>query len=425
MKPQKKVLFLTQIVPYPPDAGPRVKTWNVLRYLAAAGHRIELVTFVRDEERPHLDRLGEVCDQVHPIPLSRSRLTDVYSWAKSLVTGRPFIVERDDLSQMRRTVKKLVRSGGFDIVHVDQITMAQFVLPVGRQNGRGGKVGASVASRPRILFDAHNAVWQVLERMRTTASPLLRPFLALEAQRTRVYEGQVVTASDVTFAVSEADRQALLRAKEAADSPASDPEIHVVPIAVDTHQLIPTRSAENSLQLLTLGTLHYPPNADGVRWFLHDVFPRVQKRVPGVKLTIVGKNPPDDLVVEADRWGSAVSVTGYVRNLDPYMEQAAAMIVPVRAGGGMRVRILEGFARAMPMVTTTVGLEGIDARPGQHILVGDSEEAFANAVIRLLEDRALRDRLAENGRRLAEEFYDWQIVLGGLERAYGRVRLPS
>ena len=162
---------------------------------------------------------------------------------------------------------------------------------------------------------------------------------------------------------------------------------------------------------MALGTLHYPPNADGIRWFIQEVYPIVREQVPAATLTIVGKNPPKDFLELAAREPQSIQVTGYAPDLDPYLEAAALMVVPVRAGGGMRVRILETFSRGLPMVTTTVGLEGIDAVPGEDILVEDNPVDFADAVVRLLQDPSLQTRLAENGRRLAETRYDWQNVL--------------
>jgi glycosyltransferase involved in cell wall biosynthesis len=139
-------------------------------------------------------------------------------------------------------------------------------------------------------------------------------------------------------------------------------------------------------------------------------------------LTIVGKNPPKDLLNAAIQNPEAIRVAGYVHDLVPYMEQAALMVVPVRAGGGMRVRILEAFSHAMPVVTTSVGLEGIDARPDEDVLVADTPEMFARQVIRLLQDEGLQTRLAENSRRLAVRRYDWQVVLKEVEEIYQDIK---
>jgi glycosyltransferase involved in cell wall biosynthesis len=179
-------------------------------------------------------------------------------------------------------------------------------------------------------------------------------------------------------------------------------------------QLQPINRDPASKNIVTLGTLHYPPNADGIRWFLNDVFPLIQKNNPDVSLTVIGKNPPQDFLDRAAREKDTIRVTGYVESLVPYLEASALMVVPVRAGGGMRVRILEAFAYAMPVVTTTVGLEGINAIPGQDVLVADSETNFANQVNQLLENPSLREKLSTNGRNLAESKYDWQVVLSAM-----------
>jgi glycosyltransferase involved in cell wall biosynthesis len=164
--------------------------------------------------------------------------------------------------------------------------------------------------------------------------------------------------------------------------------------------------------------LYYPPNADGIRWFINEVFPQVRAAVPGVTLTVVGKNPPADFLALQQAAPEVYRVPGYVTYLTPWFEQAAVVIVPVRVGGGMRVRILEAFARAMPIVTTAVGLEGIDAVPDEHVLVEDDESRFAEAVIGLIKDEKWQNRLAAKGRQLAEQMYDQQVVLQRLDEIY-------
>ena len=270
------------------------------------------------------------------------------------------------------------------------------------------------------MFDAHNAVWTIVERMRENARWFLRPILNLEAKRVLHYEGWVVDQFDGVLAVSQSDRLALEKAHKAfsgADGPSRP--IRVIPIAVDTAELQPVKRSPTSQRIVTLGTLHYPPNADGIRWFIEEVFPKITYRVPGTSVTIIGKNPPADFLAFPDRFAGKVRVTGYVPELLPYLQEAAIMVVPVRAGGGMRVRILEAFADGMPVVTTTVGLEGIDAIPEEEVLIGDSPDGFADQVTRLLTDVGLQECLARNGRRLAESRYDWKVVLSELDALYG------
>ena len=408
------ILFLTQIIPYPPDAGPKVKTWHVLRYLAGRGHRITLASFMRPEEERYVPVVREVCEAVHAVPIRRSRPADLWYFLRSVVTGRPFLIERDDLSEMRNLVQRILASEHIDAIHTDQLTMTQFALPYSR-----AKMGDR-PDRPMLVFDAHNAVWAIVERMRANTLAILRPVAGLEAARIKRYEGEMVMGFDHTLAVTEPDREALLEAVTQAvgEERVRASRITVVPIAVDTEELRPVERKPGSRNILTLGTLHYPPNADGIRWFMKEVFPIVRQEVLQATLTIIGKNPPVDFTQAAAKSPESIRVTGYVEDLKPYMQESALMVVAVRAGGGMRVRILEAFARAMPVVTTTIGLEGIEATPGEDVLVADTAESFAHAVVSLLQDGEAQAKLAERGRRLAESRYDWKAVLKQMDKIY-------
>lgn len=401
------ILFLTQIVPFPPDAGPKVKTYHVLRALIKQGYSVTLVTYVRPDEVQHLPALREICKAVHAVPIQRSRFADVGYMLRSYLTGRPFLIERDDLRPMQDTIDRLVQEGDFQFIHADQLTMVQFAI-------RGAS--AIPGKRPQVIFDAHNAVWTIVERMQENAPWFLKPVLGVEAKRVKRYEGDLLKTVDHVLAVTDVDKVSLEDALSFSKLKVEDrvAPITIVPIAVDTQQLQPIKRNPISKNIVTLGTLHYPPNADGIRWFLTEVFPLIRKDLPDATLTVIGKNPPQDFLDIAARSSGTIEVTGYVDSLVPYLEASAVMVVPVRAGGGMRVRILEAFAYAMPVVTTTVGLEGINATLNKDVLVTDLETDFANQVSELLEDVSLQEKLSTNGRKLAESKYDWQVVLSDM-----------
>jgi polysaccharide biosynthesis protein PslH len=424
-----RILFLTQIIPWPLDAGPKMKTWNVMRYLHEQGHEVLLASFVRSEEKEFIPVMNQVCKAVYTVPLKRSRFADVYYYLRSHLTRRPFLIERDDIGKMRTLVKNILQKEHIDFVHADQLSMVQFAFQTAYPGliNKNGVRGSGDKRVPELVFDAHNAVWAIVERMRRNAPWFLKPVLALEAHRIKTYEGGVVRYFDHTFAVAEPDAIALREAQEYVTGANGSHKGHisVIPIAVNADLLQPVRRKEKSLKILTLGTLHYPPNADGIRWFASEVFPLVRARVPDVNLTIVGKNPPKEIQQFSYDAPEAVRVTGYVPDLDPYFEEAALVVVPVRAGGGMRVRILEAFARGMPMVTTTIGLEGIDAIPGVDVLVEDTPDQFADAVVRILQDEQLRESLARNGRQLVEQKYDYRVVLGALQEIYQPESAPT
>jgi len=406
-----KILFLTQIVPFPPDAGPKVKTYHVIRALAGQGHSVTLVSFVRPEEVRQIPALQEICEAVYTVPIRRSRIADVGYMIRSYLTNRPFLIERDDLRPMQETVDRLVREDDFQFIHADQLTMVQFAL-------RGASVFPD--KKPKVIFDAHNAVWTIVERMKENARFLLKPVLAVEARRVKQYEGELLRTVDHVLAVTDIDRNLLEEAMHFSKPEKSDrvSPITVIPIAVDTQKLQPVNRKVGSKNIVTLGTLHYPPNADGIRWFFNEVFPLVREQVPNATLTIIGKNPPQDFIELAERNPGIIKVTGYVDDLRPYLEESALMVVPVRAGGGMRVRILEAFAYAMPVVTTTVGLEGIHGMPDHDVIVADTPADFANRTAELLENASLQEKLSTNGRELATSKYDWQAVLAAMRPIY-------
>lgn len=404
------ILLLTQILPYPPDAGPKVKTWHVLRYLVNSGHKVSLVSYIREEEKKYIPEIQHLGINLYTVPIKRNRMMDAFFLMRSQFTGRPFLIERDDLPAYRNLVKKLLEDTQFDVIHADQLTMTQFADP-------------EIHDMPGLyrIFDAHNATWSIFERMQENASVFLKPVIALEAKRVKKYEGQVIRNFEHTLVVTDQDRDLLCRATGVEENGISlHTKITIIPIAVDTQQLKPIQRQPASTNIITLGTLHYPPNADGIRWFIQKVYPLVKTNFTNVTLTVIGKNPPSDFLLAASQ-DSSIQITGYVPDLEPYFQQAALIVVPVRAGSGMRVRILEAFSRAIPVVTTTIGLEGIAASLESDVLVGDSPEEFSSQVCRLLADPSLQDKLAENGRRLAENKYDWLVALSKLENLYTNI----
>jgi glycosyltransferase involved in cell wall biosynthesis len=378
----------------------------VLRHLAERGHRITLATFVRPDEEQFLHALRDICAEVHPIPLTRSRLSDLGYLIQGYLKGVPFLVERDNLPEMRALVNRITDSGSVDIIHADQFTMAQFSLRQTR-------------TVPRI-YDAHNATWKLVERTAANFPRPLRWLMGREIDLMKTYERSVIRSFEHTFTVTPIDKDFLLELFQE-DKSAISAQITSTPISVDCDKLQPVQRKSGSHHLVTLGTLHYPPNADGIRWFFNEVLPLVRQVLPDARLTIIGKNPPADFIAAAQQQPEVLTVTGYVPDLLPYFQDAAAIVVPVRSGGGMRVRILEAFAYGMPVLTTTAGLEGIDAANNTDVIVRDTPEDLAQAVCDLLKDPTQQEILAQNGRKLAEEKYHWKVALRMLDQVYERL----
>lgn len=412
-----RILFITQVLPYPPNAGPRVKTWHVLQYLANKGAQITLLTFLREEEKKYLPIVENLCEKVIAIPIERKRVNDLFQGLRSLFNGRPFLVQRDNFPLMQTVVRNEIDGSTFNLIHADQLSMAQYAL----QAKKWSQMKQPAEKPPFLLFDAHNATWTIMDRMKSHVPALLRPFIDLEKAKIQHYEDYLLKNFDHTLAVSTIDKKNLLSLQKENSSLAE--KISVIPIAIDTQVNCPVEVPQDANQILTIGTLHYPPNADGIRWFLKEVYPLVLNECKDATLTIIGKNPPMDFYNLAANHPEKVNITGYVDDLLPYMKKAAVLVVPVLAGGGMRVRILEGFSRQMAVVTTTVGLEGIEAENGKEVLIQDNSKAMAESICYLLKNPKKRESIAIAGRKLVEERYDWQIVFSSLGQVYKKAEI--
>ena len=389
------ILLLTQVLPYPPDSGPKIKTWNLIKYLSQR-HEVTLVSFVRGDQSAEADALRRVCKAVYTVPIQRQIWRDGTALMRSLLSGQPWTMVRDARQEMFALVERLTREEHFDIIHADQLNMAQYAA---RGNGA-----------PRIL-DAHNALWVLYKRLADTL-PARNPLKWLYARDWKLlkrYEGEICRVFDGVLAVSREDAAALQEAGGAATP------LQIVPIAIDADEMLPVKRRPDADHILHIGTMFWPPNVDGMLWFLENVFPLVRARRPEVQCDILGSRPPAEILA----WdGKNVNVTGYVEDPAPYLERAGVMIVPLRAGGGMRVKILNALSQELPLVSTTIGAEGIALENGVHALIADTPEDFAAAVLRLLEDRTLAAELGRNGRRLILEKYNYRRACAPVDDLY-------
>lgn len=392
-----RVLLLTQVLPYPPDSGPKVKTYYVLKYLAQH-HDVTLVSFVRESDKPeYIHHLESLCEQVVTVPISRSPVRDLRFLAQSLFQNQPWMMLRDQRPEMRDALKALAARTHFDVVHADQLNMGQYALPF---------------KDSRKVLDLHNALWVLYKRLSETLSLTkpMKPVLMRDWRLLKRYEGQMCRDFDAVTAVSQEDKAALIEAGARDD-------ITVIPIAIDTDEQAFIERQPSSPHIVHIGTMYWPPNIQGITWFLDEIYPRIKQQVPNVRCTLIGARPPAS-IVERGQADPSISVTGYVEDPLPYLRDSSMMAVPLLSGGGMRVKILNAMSQGIPMVTTTVGCEGIAAQNGEDILIADEPQAFADASVRLLTDAALNDCITRSGRRTAEEKYDYRQACRPLDVIY-------
>jgi polysaccharide biosynthesis protein PslH len=422
-----RILFLSQLLPYPPDAGPKVRSYFTLRQLCK-NHCVTLLAFTRPDDRPEsIEHLKEFCEAVHTVSINRSRVRDVWKLAASILTGQSFVISRDEVPAMAQKIEYLVHTTAYDFVHADQLWMAQYALKV-RSN-------ACINQNTRFILDEHNACYQVFKRLaQGESNPFKRILLNWEQARLADYEAQTIHKFHDVICVTQEDQAALqnLAGKIQPTKTGSGgytPNFFTIPICVDAQSVQPLAPLPSVSDILYVGTMYYTPNIEGVLWFAREVWPRVAAQVPKASFTIIGKNPPKIIknlaivkhelpAVKHTEIKSSICVTGYVPDLRPYLERAAVFIVPLLAGGGMRVKIVDAWRWGLPVVSTAVGAEGLDYRDGENILIAKDAGEFAQKVIQVLCDPELACRLRENGRRWAEEHYDWQKVYPAWDKVY-------
>lgn len=398
-EPEKKprLLLLTQVLPFPADAGPKIKTFNLIKYLCKS-FDITLVSFVRADNTPeHTKALREYCAEVYTVPMERSRLRDVKALLRSLLKGQPFLMVRDESKAMTELLGRLTQGSSFEAVHADQLNMAQFALPL--------PVGMKV-------LDEHNAVWCIADRLRHgQRNPLKKLVLTLETFKLRRYEWKICRKFDRVLAVSREDEAALKL------------DCEVIPIGVDAVATTPLQLQPGSKNLVSLGTMFYPPNVEAALWFGREVFPLILKREPTATYTIIGAKPPQS-IYEMARTNPQIRVLGYVEDLRPALEDSAGLVVPLLSGGGMRVKILDALALGLPVVSTTVGAEGVQLEAGRTALLADRPEEFAQSCLELINVTGPGERLAQAGRQLALEVYDFRQAYRPLDRVYSKFLKP-
>jgi sugar transferase (PEP-CTERM/EpsH1 system associated) len=393
-----RILWLKSDLLPPLDTGGKLRTWHLLRHLARR-HEITYLAFT-EPGRPAADieAMQTVAARVEVVP---RREPGKGSWrfyadvARYLCDPLPYAVAKYRSVDYRRRLRELLEDKTFDLIVCD------FLFPA-------VNLPAHLPC-PAVIF-THNVESEIWRRHATTKTGAIgRLLYGLQYQRMLRYEGRTLTRFDGILTVSEADRQMFARCYPATRTT----PMYIVPTGVDTEYFRPSGTSSRAADLVFTGSMDWLPNQDAMRYFCRHVLPLVRADEPGVRLTIVGRSPTPAVLSLAKEAG--VRVTGRVDDVRPYMDDAAVYIVPLRIGGGTRLKIFEAMAMGKAVVSTTVGAEGLPVADGEHLLLADEPRSFADAIVRVIRDRDQRERLGSAARALVLERYDWSAVAGALE----------
>jgi sugar transferase (PEP-CTERM/EpsH1 system associated) len=403
-----KVLWLNSGLLLPLDKGGKLRTWHLMRHLAKR-HSITYVCFADPhEKKEHREGMVEVCNSLVTVARTEPAKGSMAFYADAMrhvVNPLPYAVGKYRSEEYAGRVEYLLQHGRFDIM------VADFLPPV-------VNLPKSLPV-PDVLF-THNVEADIWRRhVENASNPLSRLLLKQQWQRMLRFERSALTRFDLVLTVSETDRDTLGRLYPGAlRRPA-----HVVQTGVDTSYFTPMPGQKRSAHLVFTGSMDWLPNEDGMVYFVREILPLIRQAEPTVTLSIVGRAPTPTVRRLAQENG--VEVTGRVDDVRPHVAAAQVYVVPLRIGGGTRLKIFEAMSMAKAVVSTTVGAEGLPVTPGRHLLIADEPARFADSVVQLVRDAQQRQQLERAARQLVVQKYDWAAVSREFEAALTLARGES
>lgn len=396
---------MSQCLPFPPDSGVTNRTYHILQQLQRE-FDVTLVAFSRRNHQPHAPAREaataalrkELFDVFDPVPISSewSLTTKLRIHASSVLTGKPYTFFEYGNPTYGRELSAAVERASPDIVHIDSMDLYRW-LPM-------------LPAVPTAC--THHNVESDLLRLRADHLPnrAASAYVSHQAHQVEKVERKLCPRFDVNIMTSRIDAERLKIL-------AAGARTHVVPNGVDVGYFHPTpQEPVTPGRVIFLGPTYMFPNLDAVEFFLDAIWPIARKHCPEATLDLIGKSRPGDKARFESH--SGVACHGYVPDIRPYFSKAECSVVPLRVGGGTRLKILDAWSMGKAIVSTSVGCEGLETVDGQNILIRDDPIDFAQAVVNVLRDSSLRERLGRAGRRTAEEIYAWPVVGQKLSALY-------
>jgi glycosyltransferase involved in cell wall biosynthesis len=393
--PRRSILLVAPSWPHPPTWGFATRVFQLAKQLSRR-HQVSLLAYGRGDVAAAQDGFGPIFESVHFVPPPPALRSKRRAQASSLLSSSSYHAGALRSPAIKTALEDVLARRTFDLVQIESSQMA-FCAPV---------PGVPTA------LDEHNIEHLLLRRLADVeSSPARKAFGYLEAAKVRVEEARAWEQCDGSVFTSEADLAVFRAARP--EKPAC-----AVPNGVDVDYFHATAEEPEPSTVVFTGSINYRPNTDAVAYFVRDVMPRLLRLKPSAKLVVVGQGAPDWLLRMS---GPSVEFTGPVSDVRPYLGRAAVVIAPLRVGSGTRLKILEGLAMEKPIVTTSIGCEGLGVVDREHLRVADDPQQFAEDTAQLMSDRKLASELAHNGRALVERDYSWSVIVHRLEQFHSQL----
>lgn len=388
-----KILFLTPYSPANPTFGGALRIYHVLNQLCKH-HDVTVTGFCEPGETGDLERqIPALKNKTHFIDQPYTDIRRKKDFVASLFSSHSHWYWSSQSRQLQETIDRLLAEDRFDVIQCEFPVMAHY-----RFNSDAIKI-----------LDSHNVEYDNFQRMsKINRDPLRKLYYMYEAYKFKREEIEICRQQSAIFTTSKRDQEIFDK-----DVPAV-PKF-VIPNGVDLEYFRTTGAEPEKNSLVFVGMMKYVPNYDGISFFLDEIFPLITSAIPDAKIYIIGKNPPASIVNRASK---NIIVTGFVEDTRPYVDRASVYVVPLRMGGGTRLKVIEALAMKKAIVTTSIGCEGIDVKNGESVLIGDQPDTFAELVIKLLKNREYSNQLTRNGYELVHQKYGWDTIGRQLEGAY-------
>lgn len=392
-----RILFFTPRQCWPPDSGAKLRDFHLAGELAKHA-KVTYLGFL-DPQAPTFDT--DLESQFERIVLIQRRKTySPMTLVRGLLGPAPANVLIYTSRSMRYHLSRLLQEGSFDVIHVGGVHLAQY-LPI-IQN---------VASPPAIWVDFHNIESELMERYAQLApNPFIRSYASRTAQSLKRLEGKVLTTCNAVSVCSTRERDKII-SRYLACCP-----VYVIKNGVDSAMITSTNGSSTTKaprrNLVFIGSMDYHANADAAIWFANEIWPLISSAEPDLKFQIVGRSPGREVQGLASRRN--VEVTGRVEDIRSYYDAALASVVPLRVGGGTRLKILESMAAGVPVVSTRLGAEGLEVRGNKDLLFAETAHDYVHAISKLREKGEYWRSISEAGRALVTKDYDWSAIGEGL-----------
>ena len=386
-----RILWLKTELLHPVDKGGKIRTYAMLRELRKQ-HHVTYLTLDDGTAAPDArDKATEYCQEVITVPFTQPRRGTLAFYAdllRNVFSSLPYAVAKYRSPTFRHAISGAVARGRFDVVVCDFLTPSVNVP---------AELGVAT-----VLFE-HNVEAAIWERHAAVAThPVKKAYMREQWRRMLRWETRECQRFDHVVAVSDADRDTFRDSMGVS-------QVSSVPTGVDIDYFSPTGAARNPHEIVFTGSMDWLPNEDGLEWFCDEILPLVRAKVPAATLSVVGRNPSPRVKSLAARH-TGVTVTGTVPDVRPYLERAGAIVVPLRIGGGTRLKIYEGMSMGRPTVSTTIGAEGLPVHHGAEILIADSATDFAEAVAGVLADPSSADALGQRAAARVRRDFSWDGV---------------